>query len=35
MIGLGLILLGVLLYFASPGSRRKNETDEIRERQVQ
>jgi amino acid transporter len=35
MIGLGLILLGVLLYFASPGSRRRNETDEIRERQVQ
>lgn len=35
MIGLGLIFLGVLLYFASPGSRRKNETDEIRERQVQ
>ncbi|PYU34112.1 MAG: amino acid transporter [Acidobacteria bacterium] len=25
MIGMGVILLGVLLYFASPGSRRKNE----------
>ena len=35
MIGLGLILLGILLYFASPGSRRRNETDEIQERQVE
>jgi amino acid transporter len=26
MIGMGVILLGVLLYFASPGSRRKDET---------
>jgi amino acid transporter len=25
MIGMGVILLGVLLYFASPGSRRRNE----------
>jgi amino acid transporter len=28
MIGTGIILLGVLLYFASPGSRRKNENGE-------
>ena len=35
MIGLGLIVLGVLLYFASPGSRRRNETDEIQEGQVE
>jgi len=28
MIGVGIILLGVLLYFASPGSRRKNENRE-------
>jgi amino acid transporter len=31
MIGIGIILLGVLLYFASPGSRRKNENREARD----
>jgi amino acid transporter len=31
MIGTGIILLGVLLYFASPGSRRKNENGEARD----
>jgi len=30
MIGIGVILLGVLLYFASPGSRRKNESSAAR-----
>lgn len=35
MIGLGIILLGVLLYFASPGSRRRNESDQAGERQLQ
>jgi amino acid transporter len=32
MIGMGVILLGILLYFASPGSRRRNETGEARGR---
>jgi amino acid transporter len=31
MIGIGIILLGVLLYFASPGSRRKSENREARD----